>query len=189
MLAWPKEALYDVRTGDFRGFVMPAIHGARELSEFINPRARAGLGRELGFELRLSHLVTIGANVAQLVDVLHGARCVVGDLNDRNFLADGYGRVFLVDVDSIQVTDARGEVHRCHVGSPLFTPPELHTARFESVSRRPEHDRFGLAVLLFMLLMNGQHPFRAIPTGDAPMEPDEANIRAGRFAYSGRING
>lgn len=189
VLAWPKEALYDVRTGEFRGFVMPAIHGARELNEFINPRARAGLGRELGFELRLSHLVTIAANVAQLVGVLHGARCVVGDLNDRNFLADGYGRVFLVDVDSIQVTDAKGEVHRCHVGSPLFTPPELHTARFESVVRLPEHDRFGLAVLLFMLLMNGQHPFRAIPTGDAPMEPDEANIRAGRFAYGGRING
>ena len=46
------------------------------------------------------------------------------------------------------------------------------------------HDAFGLAVLIFQLLMQGRHPFAGIWRGDGEL-PIERAIAEGRFAYGG----
>jgi DNA-binding helix-hairpin-helix protein with protein kinase domain len=88
--------------------------------------------------------------------------------------------VRLIDCDSFQVTHF-GRTYPCRVGVPLFTPPELQGHRLDTVQRTQDHDRFGLAVLVFHLLFMGRHPF----AGRHPdrVVPVEAAIREGLFTF------
>jgi DNA-binding helix-hairpin-helix protein with protein kinase domain len=88
--------------------------------------------------------------------------------------------VMLIDCDSFQISTA--EIFTCDVGVPLFTPPELHGREFRSLHRTANHDRFGLAVLLFHLLFMGRHPFAGRYLGPSDM-PIERAIAEYRFAY------
>jgi DNA-binding helix-hairpin-helix protein with protein kinase domain len=109
----------------------------------------------------------------------------MGDINEGNILVTSRALVSLIDTDSYQVRDENGTVYRCPVGKPEFTPPELQGVPFDQVDRQPEHDYFGLGVLIFLLLMEGNHPFsgalkRDIQTG----EPSNIYcLRQGRFPY------
>jgi hypothetical protein len=72
----------------------------------------------------------------------------------------------------------------CQVGTPEYTPPELQGSRFDrGVRRTPNHDNFGLAILVFQLLFLGRHPFSGKFLGSGEM-PLERAIKEYRFAYS-----
>ena len=179
-LAWPADLLLDGR-GTFAGFLMPRAEGPR-LFEFYNPVAR----RKTAPLCHHGVLHRAGANLAAAFDALHARGYVVGDVNESNVLIGEGGAVTLVDADSFQVRDPDdGSVHRSGVGKPEFTPPELQGRPFADFDRSPEHDRFGLAVLLFLLLMEGTHPFagRLRSGGEAP--PVEERIRRGLFPHHG----
>jgi DNA-binding helix-hairpin-helix protein with protein kinase domain len=45
---------------------------------------------------------------------------------------------------------------------PEFTPPELQGKDFGNVTRTPQHDAFGLSILIFYLLFLGRHPFMGL---------------------------
>ena len=57
---------------------------------------------------------------------------------------------------------------------------------YDGIVRTPNHDNFGLAVIIFRLLFAGRHPFsgRWQGQGDAPSIEDA--IKASRYAYSQR---
>ncbi|MEN0111787.1 MAG: hypothetical protein AAF805_13795, partial [Planctomycetota bacterium] len=77
----------------------------------------------------------------------------------------------------------RGHTFRCPVGTPHFTPPELQAVRLADVDRTPNHDAFGLAVLIFHLLFIGRHPFAGRFRGEGDMTIERA-IAEHRFAFS-----
>jgi DNA-binding helix-hairpin-helix protein with protein kinase domain len=121
--------------------------------------------------------------VARAFATIHDAGQVIGDVNHGNLLVAASGVVELIDCDSFQITD-RGNVYRCLVGVPEYTPPELQEKTFQSVLRTSHHDAFGLAVLIFHMLFLGRHPFAGIyKNGAADITIDEA-ISEYRFAYS-----
>jgi len=177
-LAWPCDVLSDGR-GAFAGFLMPRVEGPR-VFELYNPAERrhaAPLG-----DYALLHRV--GANVAAAFEALHARGYVIGDVNESNLLVDADASVTLVDTDSLQVRDpADGTVHRSRVGKAEFTPPELQGRPFGDFDRTPEHDRFGLAVLLFLLLMEGTHPFAGRMADGSEAPPVEERIRRGLFPH------
>jgi TonB family protein len=178
-LAWPTDLLLDAG-GAFAGFLMPRAEGPRvfELYNPVSRRRRAPL-----FHYGLLHRA--GANLAEAFDALHARGYVVGDVNESNILLAPDGRVTLVDADSFQVRDAAGGlVFRSHVGKAEFTPPELQGKSFGDFDRAPEHDRFGLAVLLFLLLMEGNHPFGARLATGGETPPIEGRIRRALFPYA-----
>jgi uncharacterized repeat protein (TIGR01451 family) len=110
---------------------------------------------------------------------------VIGDVNESNVLAGDNALVALISTDSFQVKDSRdGKIYRCPVGKPEFTPPELQGKAFPDIDRSVEHDRFGLAVLIFHLLMEGSHPFSGIFQGLGDPPPLEKRIAEGHFIYS-----
>ena len=74
-------------------------------------------------------------------------------------------------------------IFRCGVGVPEYTPPELHGKNFASLDRTADHDLFGLAVLVFHLLMMGRHPFSGVPLVSADI-PIEKAIQDGLYAYA-----
>jgi hypothetical protein len=181
-LAWPVDLLTDPN-GRFAGFLMPRAEGPR-VFEFYNPASRRRAAPLSDWGL----LHRAGMNLAAAFDALHGRGYVVGDVNESNILVSPENAsVTLVDTDSFQVRDpAGGAVHRSGVGKAEFTPPELQGTRFTEVDRAPEHDRFGLAVLLFLLLMEGTHPFAQRFEGDAESLPVEERIRRGLYPYERR---
>jgi hypothetical protein len=179
-IAWPADLLLD-GGGRFAGFVMPRAEGPR-LFEFYNPVSRRGVAP--AFHAGLLHRA--GRNLAAAFDALHAAGYVVGDVNESNLLVSpADAAVTLVDADSLQVRDAEtGTVFRSKVGKAEFTPPELQGVSFETVDRAETHDRFGLAVLLYLLLMEGTHPFATRLRAHGEAMPVEARIRRGLFPHA-----
>jgi DNA-binding helix-hairpin-helix protein with protein kinase domain len=179
-VAWPLDRLL-AKEGEVVGYVMPFVAGAHPAVEFFNPRSRLRLCPLFHH----GYLLRTARNLAAAVAALHERRYVIGDLNESNVLVTSQGLVTLVDADSMQVPRQPGPgCHRCPVGKPEYTPPELQGARFADFDRGPEHDAFALGVLIFQLLMQGVHPFAGQPLkhGDAAELP--VRITAGHWPYA-----
>src|SRR5262249_58101012 len=108
-------------------------------------------------EASWAFLIYVAANIARAVAALHEHGLVIGDLNPKNILVTRKATVYLLDVDSFQVS-AEGKTYRCEGGFPEYTPPELQGVAFREVDRAQEHDCFGLAVGVFQLLFLGGPP-------------------------------
>lgn len=174
--AWPSGLLSD-GDGQVRGFVMARAGAKSDIHQLYSPRSRSEVFPGSDFRL----LVTVATNVARAFGLVHAQGHVVGDINHGNILVGPEGDVVLIDCDSFQVANG-AEVFTCDVGVPLFTPPELQGQPLRGVLRSENHDRFGLAVLLFHLLYMGRHPFAGRYSGPEEM-PIEKAIAEYRFAY------
>jgi len=162
---------------------MPRVCGAQPLFHCYNPGSR----RQFYPQFDSLALHRVARNLAAAVQALHSRGYVIGDVNESNILVSDAALITLVDTDSFQVVDARsGVTFRCPVGKPEYTPPELQGVSFATTDRTPEHDRFGLAALLFQLLMEGTHPFAGIYRGSDDPPPYEQRIRAGHYPHGSR---
>ncbi|MBW4560094.1 MAG: tetratricopeptide repeat protein [Mojavia pulchra JT2-VF2] len=181
-IAWPQDLLRSV-DGSNRiiGFLMPRIRGMRPIIDFYNPRTR----RQHCPLFNYQYLLRTARNLAAAFAALHASGYCIGDVNESNILVSDTALVTLVDTDSFQVIDPDSNaVYRCPVGKPEFTPPELQNKIFAQYDREIAHDLFGLAVLIFQLLMEGTHPFSGIFQGAGEPPAYEARISAGHFTYS-----
>lgn len=181
-IAWPNDLLYNA-SGHLAGYVMVNVQNAVPLLLVFNPRSRA---KTLpSFNRRYLHRAA--RNLAAALGALHAGNYIVGDLNESNVMVMPSALITLIDADSFQVqrrVGAKPILHPCPVGKPEYTPPELQGKTFAQVPRQPEHDRFGLAVLIFQLLMEGNHPFRAQWLGSGDPPPVEDRIRDGAWPYA-----
>ncbi len=179
-IAWPQERLFTVEPEPrCVGFVMPRVNNMRSVFEFYNPKTR----RQHCPMFHYRYLIRTARNLAAAVHALHSRGYVIGDMNESNILVNEMALVTLVDTDSFQVPTAE-RTFRCPVGKPEFTPPELQSVRFREIDRKPEHDNFGLAVLVFLLLMEGTHPFAGRLTAGGDPEPLGERIAAHHYPYS-----
>ncbi len=181
-LAWPSELVYDTRR-ELAGYLMPYIQGTTPILEVFNPRRRTETLP--GFDRRYLHRTA--RNLAASLDVLHKSGYVVGDLNESNVLVTPSALVTLIDANSFQVQEQRnGQVinHPCPVGKLEYTPPELQGKAMDQVLRLPQHDSFGLGIIIFQLLMEGNHPFRAQWLRKSEPPPIEIRIAQGLFPYA-----
>lgn len=179
--AWPLDTLHLSPGGPMRGFLMPNASGYVPAHQIYN----SGHRKQTHEELSWAHLVFIARNTAYSFSEVRKRGVVIGDVNENSvMIAPANGHVMLIDVDSFQVS-VNGRVFPSLVGVPDFTPPELHTvSSFSQVTRVPNHDCFGLAILIFQLLLGGRHPFAGTPL---PQRNDVGNdmsvdIRSFRFA-------
>ena len=183
-IAWPNELLYD-QNNNLVGYMMVNVQNAVPLLHVFNPRLRAKTLPT--FNRRYLHRTA--RNLAAALGALHAVNYVIGDLNESNIMVTPSALVTMIDADSFQVQRRVGSkpfLHPCPVGKPEYTPPELQGKTFSETARQPEHDRFGLAVLIFQLLMEGNHPFRAQWLGQGDPPPVEDRIRDGHWPYAAR---
>ena len=110
-------------------------------------------------EVDFRFLIHTATNIARAFAIVHEHGHVVGDVSrsEHDLLVGPDGTVMLIDCNLFQISAA--ELFTCDVGVPLFTPPELQSENFRGLRRTANHDRFGVAVLLFHLLFMGRHPF------------------------------
>jgi hypothetical protein len=182
-IAWPVDLLLTTdRRHQCVGFLMPRLSGMHPIADVYNPRARRQKHAWFDY-FRLHHTAR---NLAAAVHALHTRGYVIADVKQSNIFVTDTALVALVDTDSFQVRDARrGIVYRCLVSTPEVTPPELQGQRSTDIDRAPQHDLFGVAVIIFQLLMEGTHPFDGLFQGSGDPPPYEARIAAGHFSYGG----
>ncbi|NOT63028.1 MAG: hypothetical protein HOP19_22700, partial [Acidobacteria bacterium] len=175
--AWPVAVVRDQPDGQIVGFLMPRVDGASEIHALHSPKSRLQKFPDATW----AFLIHAAANIARAVATVHEAGFVIGDVNPKNILVTRQGTVALLDCDSFQF-ERDGKTYRCEAGFPEYTPPELHGFAFRDVDRTPQHDAFGLAVVIFQLLFLGRHPFAGKFIGEGEMSLSRA-ITEGRFAY------
>jgi len=169
-LAWPLMPVMDNRGGAV-GFVMRKCTG-RTLRALLAPvqvqRFFPGWNRV--------HVAQVALNFLDAVRMLAKHKVLVNDFNPGNFLVDKAGVVRLIDCDSFQIPVEGGEPFITRTYTPEFAAPELllHPELFDR-PRTPEQVRFSLAVVIYMLLMSGLHPY-ARCGGGAP----EENLKSGK---------
>jgi DNA-binding helix-hairpin-helix protein with protein kinase domain len=176
-VAFPIDVLFSP-SGVFVGFLMKRVTGSQPVHMLYSPASRKTVFASKDYRF----LVHAACNIARAVASVHATGCVIGDINHSGFLISDQAMSILIDSDSFQVTSGNTKF-LCQVGTPEYTPAELQGARFDHITRTPNHDNFGLAVLVFQLLFMGRHPFsgRYQSTGDMPLE---RAISEYRFAYS-----
>ena len=187
-MAWPTDALYG-DDGAMAGYLMPkvSLDDYRELVSFAFPVTRRRIEERRGTEFSKEDILDIARNLAGVFLRLHSDNYLIGDVNRANFLVDMNGRIFVIDIDSMQARDPdTDEIHRCTVGTPDFIPPELVGKAFRDFDRVENHDLFGLAVLIFELLMNGVHPYDPIDQTRTPSSGQMRldNIKRGHSPYA-----
>ncbi len=179
LTAWPIEPIrIGSVTGPAVGFLMPKISGHKQAFNLYSPKLRL---REFP-TASWRFLIRSAANAARAFAVVHESGHVIGDVKHDNLLIGGQATVRLVDCDSYQITGS-GSRWFCEVGTPTHQPPELQNVRtYKGLVRTPNHDNFGLAVIIFQMLFMARHPFsgRFLGTGEMPME---RAISEYRFVY------
>jgi DNA-binding helix-hairpin-helix protein with protein kinase domain len=175
--AWPLDLLHDGKNGPVCGFVMPRITDCEPIHKVYGPSHR----KESFPNADWKFLVRTAKNLAAAFYIIHKYGYVVGDVNEGNILVTKKACVRLIDCDSFQV-QTRDKTYFCEVGVAQFTPPELQNSKDFRILRTQNHDNFGLAILIFLLLFMGRHPFSGVYKGNDDM-PIERAIEEHRFAF------
>jgi DNA-binding helix-hairpin-helix protein with protein kinase domain len=179
LAAWPVGTLRPRNSNSVAGVLMRNVSGLKDIHLLYNPKSRI---REFPAKANWRFLLHTAGNVARAFSVIHEYGHVIGDVNQSNVRVSPESAVVsLIDCDSFQIS-SHGHYFLCGVGVPLYTAPELQEKEFNHVIRTPNHDNFGLAVLIFHLLFMGRHPFagKFLGRGDMPIEKAIGEFR---FAF------
>jgi len=183
LAAWPVETLHARTGGPPVGFVMRRLNGYHDIHKLYGPKTRMNEFPGANWKF----LVHAAANLARAFRLIHRNGHVIGDVNQGSVLVASNATVRLVDCDSFQITRA-GRTYFCDVGVPIYQPPEFQDKKsFRGLVRTPNHDNFGLAILIFQLLFIARHPFCGRYSGPAEM-PIERAIKEYRYAYGSGAN-
>ena len=178
--AWPLELLTDSESGCICGFTMNEVEDGEPIHHYYSPSWRKQNQPNASWD----NLLQLASNLAAAFDSVHKYGIVVGDVNPNSLRIKRNGRVVLIDCDSFQISKD-GTVHKCRVGVPSFTAPELlaSSRSFDKTVRSVNHDLFSLSLLLFHVLFMGRHPFAGIYVGSGDT-PIESHIKEFRYAYA-----
>ncbi len=177
--AWPVQAIYTkAKRGDVCGFVMGKATGYEPIHHLYSPSSR----KQLFPDANWAFLIHAARNVALSMAAIHHHNHVVGDINQGNILISKGAVVKLIDCDSFQIHSSEKD-YLCGVGVGHFIPPELQEMDLTNIVRTPNHDNFGLAVIIFHLIMMGRHPYSGLypVTGEVTLEQA---IKNHWFVYS-----
>jgi len=163
----PIASVYDTQN-KFRGFLMWEAKGTKLQDSVQSPGWLENHKEWTRFEL-----AQLCCTILEKISYIHSMNILLGDINSANILVESPTSVWFVDCDSFQV-----EGFPCPVGVPSYTAPELHGTSFGSRLRTMENELFSVAILLFMIMLPGKHPYAHQGGGD-PAE----NIRKGHFPY------
>lgn len=171
--ALPQRAIINSQ-GKVVGFIMERISDFKEIHNLygISTKRKFFDFADWGF------MVHTAKNLAIAVAKLHRKNIVIGDINQGNILVNSQAMIKLIDCDSYQV-ECNGKYYLCEVGVLEYTSPELQGQSFNGIQRTKNHDCFGLAVMIFKILMFGRHPYSGV---GAPPEIEKA-IKQGYFCY------
>jgi DNA-binding helix-hairpin-helix protein with protein kinase domain len=182
--AWPERMLHQQRGGRVVGFIMPRADGTN-LSDLLGPGSR-----KISFpQATYPFVVHAALNLARAFATTHSVGAVVGDVKEVNEVVNDKAMVTLVDTDGFQIRDPQsGRIFFTTAVTATHQPPELQgMSDFSRLTRTPDQDAFGLAVLIFQLLFMGRHPFTGVPVAQKDLEIHEA-IKLLQFSWAPNLS-
>ena len=169
-ITWPQRMVME--SGIIVGYTMPELNRAENweaIVEYYNRRAAQGTGAAQAREIQIDDRVRMARNLALGFRAVHAAGYIIGDVNEKNVEVNRQNDIAMVDCDSYGFTDsATGRTFSNGMGRPEFQAPE---AQGDYANRTQNHDRFGLAVIIFHLL-TGYHPYTVTNQPNYPMPGD-----------------
>ena len=179
-ITWPRHLVLE--NGAIAGYTMPYLpqnEHWEEMIQYYSRRLARNTQQEQGRQLRIDDRVRMARNLALGFRAVHDAGYVIGDVNEKNVSVNRQNDIALVDCDSYSFTDpATNRAFINAVGRAEFQAPE---AQDDYGNRTPNHDLFGLAILIFHLLTH-YHPYTA---QQSTQEPGE-RIKDGAFPPASR---
>lgn len=173
MIGWPLDVVYDNQK-NFIGFVMPLAYSgseplivmtAKKLSKKLNPVWFDKYDRSLGAVSMIARLKLI-CNIAIPIHILHSTRkYVLKDFKPENVLVTYDGKVTLVDMDSVQITENGRMLFPGTAATPNYIPPEYYTRGIGKNIRIPienSWDYFAIGVVFYQVIF-GLHPYVVMP--------------------------
>lgn len=173
-ICWPIDLVMN-SYNEVVGYTMPIAKG--HLLQKIQSRAFV---QEYFPKWKKKDIVQLAYTIIQKFYYLHQRNIIVGDINTRNIMFTSPTQVYFVDTDSYQI-----EGYPCPVGTNEFTCRELleKGSKFSEMLRQWGHENFSLAILIYVLFMNGKHPY-AIRGGSDPA----TNIKQDKFPFPYEAN-
>lgn len=166
IVCWPTEVLHEAN-GRLAGFVMPlAFGGSRLLYELCTPQMKTlppiwtnkyERTTADGVRARLKLCV----NIAAAINEVHLTReYVLVDLKPQNLLVTSDGKVSVIDMDSVQISNGNKILFAAQFATPEYVPAEGNVINPSRDLIAPSWDNFSLAVIFYQLLF-GLHPYAA----------------------------
>lgn len=169
-ICWPLNILNNDR-GEFVGYLMPRARGD-SLRKVLMKRWL------VANQWERKELIGLCISVLDKLAYLQERNVITVDYNLNNILVEPNGDTWLVDVDSCQVGD-----YPAAVDTRDFTPPEIYRRRDvgeHNILFSRENVNFSTAVLLFKILVPGQHPMHDVQEEAGTVKDD---ILGGTFPY------
>ena len=175
-LAWPIMPVYNSNK-EIIGFVMRkcsgnsvlAFRGLENIQKYFPTADRA-------------FLVNVALDYVKKVNILAASNVLINDFNPNNFLVDQSGNVSFIDCDSFQIPSKGNTVNITRTFFPFHSAPELLKNKNLLTAPRNIHlVEFGTAIILFNILMCGQHPYNYYdPQNQSACGSPDENLINGR---------
>ena len=180
-ITWPESAVKE--GGTIVGYTMPIYQGNPEewqsMEQYYIRRAATSTGKAQGRQIRIDDRVRMARNLALGFKAVHEAGYVIGDVNEKNVVINRQNDITMVDCDSYGFTDAAtGNAFSNRMGRAEFQAPEAQT---DYSNRTPNHDYFGMGVIIFHLLTT-YHPY--LLTGQHGVDYPELGDRIAAWLFS-----
>lgn len=176
--AWPLKLIFESKSASkVAGYLMPKAKGVKTWSNFNVEISRIQI-KDYNYTPTFFYNMLI--NFVKILEDVHSAGLIIGDINDSNVLISKNGSCTVIDVDSFQV----GSQFLCTVARPEFLDPRLQTASLKSSVRDEASDHFAMGVLFFQLICNGIHPHQGMGEPTSISERIKANLCIGSRFYA-----
>jgi DNA-binding helix-hairpin-helix protein with protein kinase domain len=163
LLTWPKEVIYE-QSGNFLGFIMPlAFDNSVELFELTNIKTSLKLSTQWDKFDRASgdgvkRRLMLNANISLAVHHLHATnKYVIVDMKPQNFLVSPDGKVTVLDIDTVQISNNGSVIFPSKAMTAEYLPPESKNLATDT-KIQADWDRFILGIIFYEVLF-GVHPF------------------------------
>lgn len=195
MIGWPLDVIYDQQK-KFIGFVMPLAYDnseplivltAKNLSKKLDAVWADKYDRRLGAVSMIARLKLI-CNIAIPIYILHSTgKYVLKDFKPENVLVTDDGKVTLVDLDSVQITENNRLRFIGTAATPNYIPPEYYTRNIGKDIKAPiakSWDYFAMGVVFYQVIF-GLHPYVVTPVAikDANSNEIFQNIAQNLFPF------
>lgn len=197
IVCWPIDIVYD--GNNFVGFSMPlAFPNSHQLYEICLPSINILLPNEVRskFDRKLvpSGLVSrlkLCVNIAGAIHEIHRTnQYVMVDMKPQNILFTPGGKISIIDIDSIQISNKDSVLYNAAVATPEYVPMEGQEGK---INPSTDHisvswDNFSLAVIFYEIKF-GIHPYAATFKGCyADFNTISEKIKHGLFVHGSRKN-
>ena len=163
-ICWPKDVIY--KEGEFVGFLMPKAFDDSLLPYHLcQPLIPKKLSSQwhTTFDRKTFKGITsrlkLSVNIVAVVNRIHSInKYIIVDLKPQNLLVTAFGKISIIDMDSVQIAQNEKILFKAPVSTPEYTPPEASDIIKSKTPITKDWDTFSLGVLVYEILC-GIHPY------------------------------